>query len=176
MIEENKNNNETNNGNLDYSFDFASQVNKPEDVNAQVATTETAPVTSPVPETEPIFTATAETTPVVDTLSEPSTEVPTMAPVENTVPSAENAEAPKMVDVSVPVMDATQSEEGSTSVAPLEDKLEVNEQVQTINVENNVTTKEEKSSNKSAFTFVVVLAVIIVAFIVALPFIKNYLG
>ncbi len=166
MIEENKNNNETNNGNLDYSFDFASQVNKPEDVNAQVATTETASVTSPVPETEPIFTAAAETTPVVDTLSEPSTEVSTMAPVE----------APKMVDVSVPVMDATQSEEGSTSVAPLEDKLEVNEQVQTINVENNVTTKEEKSSNKSTFTFVVVLAVIIVAFIVALPFIKNYLG
>lgn len=166
MIEENKNNNETNNGNLDYSFDFASQVNKPEDVNAQVAATETAPVTSPVPETEPIFTAAVETTPVVDTLSEPSTEVPTVAPVK----------VPKMVDVSVPLMDATQSEDGSTSVAPLEDKLEANEQAQTINVENNVTTKEEKSSNKSTFTFVVVLAVIIVAFIVALPFIKNYLG
>ena len=177
MIEENKNNNETNNGNLDYSFDFASQVNKPEDMNtASVNNVEPASVTSPAPETAPIFTASAEAEPTVNTLSESSTEAPVMATVENTVPSAAASEAPKMVDVSVPVMDTAQGEETTTSAAPLEDATAVNQQPQTTNVENNQAPQEEQSSNKNTFTFVVVLVVIIVAFIVALPIIKNYLG
>ncbi len=167
MIEENKNNNDTNNDNLDYSFDFANQVNKPEETNAPVQETpainieEPAPVSSPAPETMP----------EVDTPLESSTETP----VENMTASAETPEEPKIVDVSVPVMDNAQSEE-TTNADSLEGTPVDNQQAPTTNVENNQTSKEEPSSLKKTFTFVIVLAIIIIAFIVALPIIKNYLG
>jgi len=112
-MDEQKNNLENNNPeNLDYSFDFANQV------EPEVQSQETVAV-------EP-------------------------APAE-----------PQMVDVSVPVTDQP---------------VQVQETVTVEQTQQPAETTEELKDSKSTLRFVIILAVIIVAFIIALPFVLNLLG
>lgn len=81
-------------------------------------------------------------------------------PVEQ--PSAE----PQMVDVSVPVMDEATTVNNQEQVQPTQEVVNQTEEAQT----------PELKDGKSTVRFVIILAVIVIAFIIALPFILNFLG
>jgi len=125
MNEQKNNLEQINPENLDYSFDFANQV-------------------------EPEQTTEA---PVVETVATESTPV--------------MPEQPQMVDVSVPVMEQNVSETPVT---------EVQETVAVEQTQPTEQTAEEIKDGKSTLRFVIILVVIIVAFIIALPFVLNWLG
>ena len=154
-MNEQKNNLENNNPeNLDYSFDFANQVE-----------TEPKPATQPsqvdvsVPVMEEAVIGAETVSPV--TPAQPQMETITEAPVVEpaVAPSQTSATQPAQVDVSVPVVEQTVAENTTTET--------------TVATANNT---EEIKDGKSTIRFVVILVIIIVAFIIALPFILNFLG
>ena len=126
-------NNNTNNsqeGNLNYSFDFAGQVEKE------------TPVT-PAPAEVPVAPTSVET---------PVTPAPAEAPV-----------TPTSVETPVPMAEMPAANNKAELEAPQEEVTETSE----------ITNDKDK---KSTVAFIVVLVVIIVAFIIALPYILNFLG
>ena len=138
-MDEQKNNLENNNPeNLDYSFDFANQV-EPEVQSQETVAVEPAPA-------EPQM---------VD-VSVPVMDQPVQAQVQEPAPAE-----PQMVDVSVPVTDQP---------------VQVQETVTVEQTQQPAETTEELKDSKSTLRFVIILAVIIVAFIIALPFVLNLLG
>ncbi len=136
--------------NMDYSFDFANQVNKEEGDSAP--TTEVAKAPQPeIPATpvEPLTTQTAS----VQT-----------ATTESVTPEVQSE--PQLVDVSVPVSNENVNQETSVSEIP-------NNPVQTEN-NNQVNEAEEPiKSGKSTVIFIIILLVLVAAFIIALPFLRN---
>jgi len=164
-MDEQKNNLENNNPeNLDYSFDFANQV-EPEVQSQETVAVEPAPA-------EPQM---------VD-VSVPVMDQPVQAQVQEPAPAE-----PQMVDVSVPVMDQpvqAQVQEPApaepqmvdVSVPVTDQPVQVQETVTVEQTQQPAETTEELKDSKSTLRFVIILAVIIVAFIIALPFVLNLLG
>lgn len=118
-------------------------------------------------ETEPLNVTPIEQ-PAVN-IENPATQVveqPTVEPVQTVeTPVAE----PQMVDVSVPVMDTTipnNNQEPVQNIEPTQEPVNQSQEVQTTDLKDG----------KSTVRFVIILAVIVIAFIIALPFILNFLG
>ncbi len=208
-MEENKNNNEINNANLDYSFDFASQVNKPEDLDGEPKeninnensnanmTVEPLP-TFDVPTTE---APAIEQTPTIEQPVEPlidnnvvATEVPvteqsveplidnsmaaTEVPVTEQTPAVEQPAEP-LTDNNAPAIETPAVEQNTTSEVTDTTVNQTNVDIaeaQKQEVAANTQSQDVQKSNKSTFAFIVVFVVIIIAFIVALPIIKNFIG
>ncbi len=208
-MEENKNNNEINNANLDYSFDFASQVNKPEDLDGEPKeninnensnanmTVEPLP-TFDVPTTE---APAIEQTPTIEQPVEPlidnnvvATEVPvieqsveplidnsmaaTEVPVTEQTPAVEQPAEP-LTDNNAPAIETPAVEQNTTSEVTDTTVNQANVDIaeaQKQEVAANTQSQDVQKSNKSTFAFIVVFVVIIIAFIVALPIIKNFIG
>ena len=167
-MNEEKNNLENNNPeDLNYSFDFSSQV-EPE-VQTPVQPAPVQEQAQPTPQMVDVSVPVMEETQtVVEPVQEPAQAAPQMVDVSVPVveetqtvvePVQEQAQAaPQMVDVSVPVMEETQTVvEQAQQPAPTE-------------------TTEELKDGKSTMRFVIILGIIIVAFIIALPFVLNILG
>ncbi len=130
--------------NLDYSFDFGGQVDKPAETLEPVMP-EAVPV-EPVSMSEPVQP---------EVIVDPAPVMPEVAPVEPVV-----APEPTLVDVSVPVMEETPAPVMEQTAEPV---AEVQEEAPT-------------KSGKSTVTFIIVLGVIVICFILALPFILKFLG
>lgn len=145
-MDENKN--EQNN--MNYSFDFANQVEK-----------EVEPVVKPMPaNNEPI--ATTEVTPAEAT----PVATPTVASTENT--SVTTTEVTPTVTSPVENQATTEPANNQTTPVPVG---AVEENVEPVEDEAELI-KDKKATKR----FLIIIVIIIVAFIIALPFIFNIIG
>lgn len=136
------------------------------DVSVPVLDETLEPVQAPVEPTPEVINNVVEPVKEVETPATQVVEQPTVEPVQTVeTPVAE----PQMVDVSVPVMDTTipnNNQEPVQNIEPTQEPVNQSQEVQTTDLKDG----------KSTVRFVIILAVIVIAFIIALPFILNFLG
>ena len=152
MDEEKKNvNTEDKTNNMDYSFDFANQVEETpsvqESVSKNVEANDNASVEQALVTDEPVQTVenTATTQNNSQTVDAPQA-------VENTVATQNNSQT----------VDAPQAVENTDTT----DQTTINEE------DSEELIKDKKATKK----FLIILFVIVLAFIIALPLIKGFLG
>ena len=152
MDEEKKNvNTEDKTNNMDYSFDFANQVEETPSVQGPVSenvkANDNASVEQALVTDEPVQTVenTATTQNNSQTVDAPQA-------VENTVATQNNAQT----------VDASQTVENTDTT----DQTTINEE------DSEELIKDKKATKK----FLIILFVIVLAFIIALPLIKGFLG
>jgi len=207
-MNEQKNNLENNNPeNLDYSFDFANQV-EPEKTVETITEVPAAPTTetitveesaapqmvdvsvpvmddaiigeNKVPTETPVMTEPMIETPVAEPIVETPQPVPVAEPVVETpqpAPVAEPVvETPQPAPVAEPVVETPQPTPVVEPAAPVVEQTTVEVPVQENTSTTQTETTEEIKDGKSTIRFVIILVVVIVAFIIALPFILNLLG
>lgn len=146
MDEEKKNvNTEDKTNNMDYSFDFANQVEETpsvqEPVSENVEANDNASVEQALVTDEPVQT------------------------VENTVTTQNNSQtvdAPQAVENTVATQNNSQTVENTDTT----DQTTINEE------DSEELIKDKKATKK----FLIILFVIVLAFIIALPLIKGFLG
>ena len=152
MDEEKKNvNTEDKTNNMDYSFDFANQVE------------ETPSVQEPVSENvEANDNASVEQALVTD---EPVQTVENTATTQN---NSQTVDAPQAVENTVATQNNSQTVDASQTV----ENTDTTDQT-TINEEDSEELIKDKKATKK---FLIILFVIVLAFIIALPLIKGFLG
>ena len=152
MDEEKKNvNTEDKTNNMDYSFDFANQVE------------ETPSVQEPVSENiKANDNASVEQTLVTD---EPVQTVENTATTQN---NSQTVDAPQAVENTV----ATQNNSQTVDAPQAVENTDTTDQT-TINEEDSEELIKDKKATKK---FLIILFVIVLAFIIALPLIKGFLG
>lgn len=152
MDEEKKNvNTEDKTNNMDYSFDFANQVEETpsvqEPVSENIKANDNASVEQALVTDEPVQTV--ENT---ATTQNNSQTVDASQTVENTVATQNNSQT----------VDASQTVENTDTT----DQTTINEE------DSEELIKDKKATKK----FLIILFVIVLAFIIALPLIKGFLG
>lgn len=152
MDEEKKNvNTEDKTNNMDYSFDFANQVEETpsvqEPVSENIKANDNASVEQALVTDEPVQT------------------------VENTATTQNNSQtvdAPQAVENTVATQNNSQTVDASQTV----ENTDTTDQT-TINEEDSEELIKDKKATKK---FLIILFVIVLAFIIALPLIKGFLG
>lgn len=141
-IKMDNNENNQNNG-MDYSFDFANQVEEQKPVTPEVVpgnTESVQPQTMEVP-------VQAEATPVVEPASE--------APVENVISEVQPT---------------------STDAVSTGETVQSTETTENVEVESEESEEELIKDKKATKKFLIALAVLILIFIIALPYIQSFIG
>ena len=152
MDEEKKNvNTEDKTNNMDYSFDFANQVEETPSVQGSVSEN-----------VEANDNASVEQALVTD---EPVQTVENTATTQN---NSQTVDAPQAVENTVATQNNSQTVDASQTV----ENTDTTDQT-TINEEDSEELIKDKKATKK---FLIILFVIVLAFIIALPLIKGFLG
>lgn len=166
---------------LSYSFDFSSQVepnNGPAPVNApEVSAAPVEPVASPdvaTPDAQPVASPTVET-PVVEETSAEVTPAVEAAPVVEATPMVEAAPAAEVTPEveTAPAVEAAPIVETTEQAAdaPLEGTTETTSETKQEEVSDEALIKDKKATKR----FLIIVFIIVVAFIIALPWIFGIL-
>ena len=187
-----------NSNGLNYSFDFSNQVSSnPEPINptpmpapasnvepapmpGTVSAPEPQPVVEPVVSPEPAPVDPVPTVePVVSPKPAPVDPVPTVEPVVSPepapvdpVPTVEPVVSPEPAPVESVNNPGINSDSGMQNVAENQATEKPSEQANTANVQGEELIEDKKGTKK----FLIIITIIVVAFIIALPFIFNLIG
>ena len=171
MDEEKKNvNTEDKTNNMDYSFDFANQVEETpsvqEPVSENIKANDNASVEQALVTDEPVQTV--ENTATTQNNSQTVDASQTVENTDTTQNNSQTVDAPQAVENTATTQNNSQTVDASQTV----ENTDTTDQT-TINEEDSEELIKDKKATKK---FLIILFVIVLAFIIALPLIKGFLG